>query len=211
MTKAQIVAERRSRPEVRRRFCLEPLAAARAHAAKQCHASHLGLIGGISIGRSSRKRTEPSAKRRRHSPGSARRATRAATSDGMHRPMRTRVRLGFRLRRGGRRWLLSFDGGRLELSRVFGGSPSLASNSATRAVSASICFVRPATTRSCASAAPTPVGSGSPCPALQGLRDSSQGQIKPGVPCQIQPNAWLPAQAHPTSSAITIIGATSME
>ena len=38
-----------------------------------------------------------------------------------------------------------FDGGRLELSGVFGGSPSLASNSATRAVKAATCAVSAST------------------------------------------------------------------
>ena len=41
--------------------------------------------------------------------------------------------------RSGRFGFCPFDGGRLELSGVFGGAPSLASNSVIRALSASIC------------------------------------------------------------------------
>jgi len=150
---AQIVAERRSRPEARRRFCLEPLAAARAHAAKQCHASHLGL---------DRRDLDPvvtlaSKLSRLRNVGAQpwQRSARNSRRDvgwGCNGRFEPACGLAFGFGAAGPDGFCPFDGGTLELFGVFGGSPGLASNSATRAVSASICFVRPATTRSCASA-----------------------------------------------------------
>ena len=196
---AQIVAEQRSRPEVRRRFCLEPLAAARHTPPNNVTRVTSGSIGRSRPGRNSRKRTEPSAKRQRHSPGSARRATRAATSDG-DAAADSNPRAAWLSASARRtRWLLSLRRRNARIVRVFGGSPSLASNSATRAVSASICFVRPATTRSCASACANTSRITLSLPSLQGLRDSSQSSNKARSPLSNPKESLRRELAHPTS------------